>query len=63
MSANEILIVAVILILATGGIGALCWIWMTNSRASQKRMESNDQKIIALLEEQNTLLRRLVDRS
>jgi hypothetical protein len=63
MSPPETLIVAVILILATGGIGALCWVWMTNSRASQKRMESNDARLIALIEEQNALLRRLVDRS
>ena len=51
------LTVPLVLIAATLGIGWLCWVWMRASRASQRRMEENDRRIIALLEEQNELLR------
>lgn len=59
----ESLTIALILIAATLGIGWLCWIWMRASRASQQRMETNDLKIIGLLEEQNRLLRSLLERN
>ncbi|MHB0971343.1 MAG: hypothetical protein ACYC7A_08680 [Thermoanaerobaculia bacterium] len=55
---------AVITLLVIGapvGIGILCWVWMQNSRASQRRMEDNDARMIALLEEQNALLRQLTN--
>lgn len=56
---NPILLV---LVVATLLIGFLCWIWMKNSRASQTRMEAMNQKTIALLEEQNALLRRIAEK-
>lgn len=51
-----------VLVVATLLIGVLCWIWMRNSRASQTRMELMHQKTIALLEEQNALLRRIAEK-
>lgn len=41
----------------TLAIAVLCYVWMTNSRASQTRMEQGYQKMVALLEEQNAILR------
>ena len=51
-----------VLVAATLLIGVLCWVWMKNSRASQTRMEQMHQKTIALLEEQNALLRRIAEK-
>jgi hypothetical protein len=51
----------VILLGATIGIAVLCWVWMKNSRASQRRMEESYEQMIRLLEEQNVLLQRLAD--
>lgn len=51
-----------ILVAATILIGLLCWIWMKSSRASQARIEEMNQKVIVLLEEQNALLRRIVEK-
>ena len=52
----------VILIVATILIGALCWIWMQKSRASQSRMEQMQSRLLALMEEQNQLLRRMLEK-
>jgi hypothetical protein len=54
--------ILVILVVATLLIGWLCWIWMRGSRSSQARMEAMNQKTIALLEEQNALLRRIAEK-
>ncbi len=54
--------ILIILVVATVLIGFLCWIWMKNSRASQTRMEAMHQRSIALLEEQNALLRRIAEK-
>jgi hypothetical protein len=54
--------VSLLFIGAPVAIAILCWIWMKNSRASQRRMEDNDARMIALLEEQNALLRQLTNR-
>jgi hypothetical protein len=54
--------ILVILVVATLLIGWLCWIWMRGSRSSQARMEAMHQKTIALLEEQNALLRRISEK-
>lgn len=51
-----------ILVVATILIGFLCWIWMRNSRASQTRMEEMNRRTVALLEEQNALLRRIAEK-
>lgn len=54
--------ILVILVAATILIGWLCWVWMKGSRASQARMEAMHQRTIALLEEQNALLRRIAEK-
>ena len=62
--APELALTAVITLLGIGApvaIAILCWIWMKNSRASQRRMEENDARMIVLLEEQNALLRQLTN--
>ena len=51
-----------VLVVATLLIGVLCWIWMRNSRASQTRMEEMNRRTVALLEEQNALLRRIAEK-
>lgn len=56
------LAIPLVLVAATVGIGWLCWVWMRASRASQRRMEENDRRMIALMEEQNALLRELTRR-
>ena len=53
---------AVVLIVVAAAIGALCWIWMVRSRASQGRMEANQQEMNSLLREQNELLRKFISR-
>ena len=47
----DILLSAFVLILATVGIGALCYSWMKSTRASQRKVEAQNERIIALLEE------------
>ena len=46
-----------LLAVATLVIIYLCYIWMQSTRASQRRTEAQNQKVIELLEEQNELLR------
>jgi hypothetical protein len=46
-----------LLAFATLVIIYLCYIWMQSTRASQRRTEAQNQKVIELLEEQNRLLR------
>ncbi len=31
------------------GIGVLCYVWMKNSRATQRRMEENQREMVELL--------------
>ena len=52
-----------LLIVMSAAIAVLCYVWMKKSRASQGRMEQHQQEMIALLREQNALLRKLVDPS
>ncbi|HVT04341.1 MAG TPA: hypothetical protein VHL58_13315 [Thermoanaerobaculia bacterium] len=47
----------ILVALMTLAIAVLCYVWMTNSRASQTRMEQQYQKMVSLLEEQNAILR------
>lgn len=58
MTATEILI-PLLLVFMSAAIAILCYVWMKNSRASQQRMEQHQQETIALLREQNALLRKL----
>jgi hypothetical protein len=46
-----------LLVLASLVIIWLCYIWMQSTRASQRRTEAQNQRVIELLEEQNTILR------
>jgi hypothetical protein len=52
-----------LLVLASLVIIWLCYIWMQSTRASQRRTEAQNQKVIELLEEQNRLLREQLDKS
>lgn len=56
------LYIPLVLVAATLAIVWLCWIWMQSTRASQRRMEESDRRMLELLEEQNTLLRELLER-
>jgi hypothetical protein len=47
----DILVYAIVLIIATFGIGALCYSWMKSTRASQRKVEAQNERIIALLEQ------------
>jgi type II secretory pathway component PulJ len=40
-----------VLIVIAAGIGVLCWLWMRSTRASQRRVEAQNQRIIELLEQ------------
>ncbi len=42
--------VAVLIVIAAA-IGVLCWLWMRSTRASQRRVEAQNQRIIELLEQ------------
>jgi hypothetical protein len=46
-----------LLVLASLVIIWLCYIWMQSTRASQRRTEGQNQRVIELLEEQNEILR------
>jgi hypothetical protein len=46
-----------LLVLASLIIIYLCYIWMQSTRASQRRTEAQNQRVIELLEEQNKILR------
>ena len=48
-----------VLVLASLVIIYLCYTWMQSTRASQRRTELQNQKVIELLEEQNEILREL----
>jgi type II secretory pathway component PulJ len=48
-----------LLVLATAVIIYLCYTWMQSTRASQRRTEAQNQRVIELLQEQNQLLRDL----
>ena len=52
-----------LLLLVALGIAVLCWVWMQSSRASQARTEELNRRVVSLLEEQNALLREMVQRS
>lgn len=52
-----------LLVLASLVIIWLCYIWMQSTRASQRRTEAQNQRVIELLEEQNRLLRERLDKS
>jgi hypothetical protein len=56
------LILGPLLVLATLVIIYLCYTWMQSTRASQRRTEAQNQRVIELLEEQNEILRELRDR-
>jgi hypothetical protein len=51
-----------LLVLATLVIIYLCYTWMQSTRASQRRTEGQNQRVIELLEEQNETLREIRDR-
>jgi hypothetical protein len=48
--------VGALLAVITIGIAVLCWVWMKRSRASQSRVEAQNERIIQLLERQTELL-------
>ena len=52
-----IYILGPLLVLASLVIIWLCYIWMQSTRASQRRTEAQNQRVIELLEEQNQILR------
>ena len=54
---NPMPLLFILVALMTLAIAVLCYVWMTNSRASQTRMEQQYQKMVSLLEEQNAILR------
>lgn len=56
------LILGPLLVLAALVIIYLCYTWMQSTRASQRRIEGQNQRVIELLEEQNEILRQLRDR-
>jgi len=45
------ILIALLLVAATFGITFLCWSWMQSTRASQRRVEAQNQRIIELLEQ------------
>lgn len=47
----EILVVSLIVVVPTAVIIYLCYIWMQSTRASQRRTEAQNQKVIELLGE------------
>jgi hypothetical protein len=47
----DIFIASLVLIAATFAIGALCWSWMKSTRASQRRIDEQNQRMIELLEQ------------
>jgi hypothetical protein len=55
--------IAALLVLATLVIAGLCYVWMQSTRASQRRVEAQNQRIVELLEEQTVLLRQISDRN
>ena len=57
-----LLILGPLLVLATLVIIYLCYTWMKSTRASQRRTEAQNQRVIELLEEQNKILRELRER-
>ena len=57
-----LIILGPLLVLATLVIIYLCYTWMQSTRASQRRTEEQNQRVIELLEEQNQLLREMRDR-
>jgi len=53
----EIAVVGLAIVLPTVIILYLCYIWMQSTRASQRRTEAQNQRVIELLEEIATELR------
>ena len=47
----EIFVVSLILVVPTAVIIYLCYTWMQSTRASQRRTEAQNQKVIELLSE------------
>ena len=58
----EILVISLFVVLPVVVIVYLCYTWMQSTRASQRRTEAQNQRVIELLEEQNRLLIDLRDR-
>ena len=54
----EILVVSLVLVVPTAVIIYLCYIWMQSTRASQRRTEAQNQRVIELLTEIVSELRR-----
>jgi Flp pilus assembly protein TadB len=54
----EILVVSLFVVVPTAVIIYLCYIWMQSTRASQRRTEAQNQRVIELLEEIASELRR-----
>ena len=54
----EILVVSLVIFVPTAVIIYLCYIWMQSTRASQRRTEAQNQKVIELLEEIASALRK-----
>ena len=54
----EILVVSLVIVVPTAVIIYLCYIWMQSTRASQRRTEAQNQKVIELLEEIASALRK-----
>lgn len=56
-----ILLLALVLPLIALAIAALCWVWMKRSRGSQRRFEDQNEQVIRLLEQQNELLKQMMN--
>jgi len=54
----EILVVSLVIVVPTAVIIYLCYIWMQSTRASHRRTEAQNQKVIELLEEIASALRK-----
>jgi archaellum component FlaF (FlaF/FlaG flagellin family) len=55
-------VIAAVLVIATLVIAGLCYVWMQSTRASQRRVEAQNQRIVELLEEQSGLLKKISER-
>ena len=62
MGPAEIAVVGLVIVLPTAVIIYLCYIWMQSTRASQRRTEAQNQRVIELLEEIAAALRENRDR-
>ena len=53
----EILVVSLFIVVPAAVIIYLCYVWMQSTRASQRRTEAQNQRVIELLTEIATALR------